>query len=109
MSRNVVWIGVFFLALIAGARGLGAEPCVEAPQDGFLKRMCPIGGWHPYGGGLVHWWDPHCFPCGGAPDDYCRKPLPRLCWPAYPAWYIWGPPEICYPQCNGRCDCDKQH
>ena len=61
----------------------------------------PAGGWHPYGGGLLHWWNPHCFPCRAAPDDYYRKPLPRVCWPPYPPYYIWGPPEIHYPHGPG--------
>jgi hypothetical protein len=88
-----VWIGAFLIALTAAARGLGGEPrCCEPPQVGFLERVCPAGGWDPYGGGLLHWWPSHCFPrCGGA-DDYCRKKLPPVCWPSYPAWYIWGPP-----------------
>ena len=73
----------------------GGEPAYnESAQQRFLQRMHPVGGWHPYGGGLLHWWNPHCFPRQGAPDDYCRKPLPRVCWPPYPPYYVWGPPEI---------------
>jgi hypothetical protein len=59
-----------------------------------------VGGCDPYGGGLLHWWNPHCFPSGGAPDNYCRKPLPKVCWPPYPPYYIWGPPEITAPEAN---------
>jgi hypothetical protein len=100
--RRHLGIGALLLALIAGSRGLGAEPCgCEPTQDGFLQRVHPVGGWAPYGGGLLHWWPRQCFPCGGAPDDYCRKPLPRVCWPPNPPYYIGGPPEIGYPRSNG--------
>ena len=96
------WLGAFLLTLIAGGQGLSGEPqrC-EPAQGGFLQRFHPVGGWDPYGGGLLHWWDPHCFPRCGAPDDYCRKPLPRVCWPPYPPYYVWGMPEIRYPE--GSC------
>ncbi len=108
--RSLVWIGTLFVALIAGGRGLGAEPpCCEPPQESFLKRMCPVGGWHPYGGGLLHWWDPHWISHCGAPDDYCGKPLPTVCWPAYPPYYTWGPPEICYPHSDGARNCHNAH
>lgn len=60
-------------------------------------RIGPAGGWCPYGGGLLRWWGPHCFPRCGAPDDYCRKPLPRTCWPPYPPYYFRGPPRECCP------------
>jgi hypothetical protein len=100
--RRRVWIATLVIALVAGGRGLRGKPaCGEPPAEGFLKRLGPVGGWHPYGGGLLRWWPRHCFPCGGAPDDYCRKPLPPVCWPHYPPYYIWGPPEICPPQ--GSC------
>jgi hypothetical protein len=91
--RHQVWIGTLIVALIGAAGGLRAEPLGGDPQPCFLKRLGPAGGWNPDGGGLLHWWNPHCFPRSGAPDDYCRKPLPGVCWPAYPAWYKWGPPE----------------
>jgi hypothetical protein len=100
--RRHLWIGAFLTILIAGSQGLGREPRYGEPApNGFFQRWHPVGGWDPYGGGLLRWWPAHCFPRCGAADDYCRKPLPRLCWPAYPPYYIWGPPEICYPQCNG--------
>jgi hypothetical protein len=108
--RRHMWIGAFLTILSAGGRGLGGEPrCCEPVRDGFLQRWHPVGGWAPYGGGLLRSWNPHCFPRCGAPDDYCRKPLPRVCWPAYPSYYIGGPPEICYPQSNGPRDCNKLH
>jgi hypothetical protein len=100
--RRQVWLGALLSALVASRWGRGGEPpCCPPPQPGFLQRLHPAGGWHPDGGGLLHWWNPQCFPCCGAPDDYCRKPLPRVCWPPYPPYYIWGPPEIGSPQSQG--------
>ena len=99
-SRVKAW--ALLLTLAVCGQGLGGEHgCCEPPQQGFLQRLAPVGGCDPYGGGLLHWWPQHCFPCKGAPDDYCRKPLPRVCWPPYPPYYIWGPPEVCPHQ--GRC------
>jgi hypothetical protein len=93
------WIGAFLLTLIAGGQWIGGEPeCCEPAHEGLLRWLGPAGGWHPYGGGLLRWWDLHCFPRCGAPDDYCRKKLPLVCWPPYPPYYVWGPPEICCPQ-----------
>ncbi len=113
MNRQA-WIGAALLALLAAGRACGEQPSVApapasscaatapagAPDQvpGCLRQVAPAGGWDPYGGGLLHWWPPHCFPRCGAPDDYCRKPLPCVCWPPYPPYYIWGPPEICHPQ-----------
>jgi hypothetical protein len=83
--RRPVWIVAFLVALVAGGRGKGSEPCgPDRPLESFLARVCPAGGWFPYGGGLLHWWDPHCFPCVGGPDDYCRKSLPCVCPPPCP-------------------------
>ena len=108
--RRHVWIGMVVGTLIAGGRGLCAETlCCEPPQDCFLKRLGPVGGWHAYGGGLLHWWPRHGFPCCGAPEDYCRKPLPSVCWPPYPSYYIWGPPETCYPQGSCRPPIKQPH
>ncbi|HEX4130268.1 MAG TPA: hypothetical protein VHZ24_09505 [Pirellulales bacterium] len=53
-------------------------PC-SAPSS-LLQRFAPAGGWHPDGGRLLHWWNPCCFPHCGVPDDYCRKPMPCICW-----------------------------
>jgi hypothetical protein len=107
MKRCRTWIVACLIALSAAAWGVGGEPsCQESTC--FLQRLGPVGGWHPYGTTMLHWWPEHCFPCAGAPDDYCPKPLPRVCWPPYPPYYIWGPPEICYPQ--ARCkDCGGSH
>jgi hypothetical protein len=80
-----------FLGVVAGGRALGGdhESC-PPPEAHFLKRLRPVGGWNPYGGGVFHWWKRECFPRCGGPDDYCRKPPPNVCWPAYPPCYIWG-------------------
>src|ERR1700724_3330922 len=109
MKRHL-WIGAFVVALIAGSRGpAGGPQCCEASRDPFLKRVGPVGGWHPYGGSLIRWWNPCCFPRCGAPDDYCRKPLPSVCWLAYPSYYLWGPPEICAAHGDGPRGCNKPH
>lgn len=103
--RRLEWIVTLVAALVGVGHGLRAEHgCCPPPEDCFLKRLAPVGGWHPDAGGLWHWWPRHCFPCGGAPDDYCRKPLPRVCWPPYPPYYNWGPPEIAFPR-----DCSRPH
>jgi hypothetical protein len=99
--RRQAWVGAVLLALLAARGACSGEPPGCEPHSAGVGRFAPAGGWHPYGGCLLHWWPRHCFPCGGAPDDYCRKPLPRVCWPPYPPYYIWGPPEICSPP--GRC------
>jgi hypothetical protein len=92
------WVAALLLSLIACGQRAGAEPAPE----GFLQRLGPAGGWHPYGGGLLHWWPRHCFPHCGGPDDYCRKTLPWVCWPAYPPYYVWGPPDSGCPRENCR-------
>jgi hypothetical protein len=108
--KHYALLTALFLTLLAAGQCVGGEPgCCEPPAEPVLQRIHPVGGWHPYGGGLLHWWSPDCFPRAGAPDDYCRKPLPRLCWPAWPALSNFGPPEICYPQCAGAHDCSKPH
>ncbi len=107
MKMNAM-LGVLALGLIASAQAHGGDTgqC-EPPQQGCLQRLNPVGGWNPYGGGLFHWWNRHCFPRCGGPDDYCRKPLPRVCWPAYPAYYIQAPPEGSCPYGGGRADCAR--
>ena len=108
--RGQVRMWAWLLTLIAVGRALGEEPqgC-EPPQQCFLKRLSPAGGWCPYGGCLLDWCHRHCCPRCGGPDDYCRKPLPRVCCPSYPPYYIWGPPEICCPHDNSGRACQQQH
>jgi len=103
--RCHAWIGALLFTLIASGQGLGGEPTsCEPGQPCFLQRVGPVGGWFPYGGGLLHWWNPHCFPRCGGPDDYCRKTLPPVCWPSYPPWYVWCPsaPVVAVPDGCGR-------
>jgi hypothetical protein len=100
--RRLSWIATLLFILLAGGRAPAGDPwCCEPPEDCFLRRLHPVGGWHPYGGGLLHWWNPHCFPRCGSPDDYCRKPLPHVCWPPYPPFYLDGTPGTCCPQAPG--------
>jgi hypothetical protein len=85
------------LVLVLGACGPAIAGEHEAPDPGtphFIRRMSPAGGWHPDDGGLWHWWNPHCFPCWSGPDDYCRKPPPKVCWPPYPPYYLRVPMEV---------------
>jgi hypothetical protein len=99
--RRPAWTGALLLILISADVGLGDEPtCRESPSLPLFKCISPAGGWDPYGCGLLRWWDPRCFPKCGGPDDYCRKCLPRTCWPPYPSYFIWGSPENCCP--NGK-------
>ncbi len=87
--RSQFTVLAFVLTLITYERAVGGEHVVcEPPGEPCLQRFHPAGGWQPYGGGLLHWWPKHCFPCQVGPDDYCRKPLPRVCWPPYPPYYI---------------------
>jgi hypothetical protein len=98
-------IGALLFTLTVASQGFGGEsPCCQPVEQSILSQCRPVGGWHPYGGGLLGWWDPCCYPRCGAPNDYCRKPLPNVCWPPYPAYFIWGPPEICYPQSTNCAD-----
>jgi hypothetical protein len=94
------------VALVAGARAAGGEyGCCPSCQPCTPNQFGPAGGWNPYGGGLLHWWPRHCFPCCGGPDDYCRKPLPRVCWPGYPPFYILVPYDNCCPRPGIPRDC----
>jgi hypothetical protein len=97
--KRQAWIGVALVTLLAvGSVCDGQAPCSEPRPDSSPWRLRPTGGWFPYGGGLLRWWPRDCFPRCGAADDYCRKSLPSVCWPPYPSYYIWGPPEIYHPQ-----------
>jgi hypothetical protein len=96
--RLQAWIGVALLTLLAAGWACAEEPpCAESRPASSPWRLGPTGGWFPYGGGLLRWWPRDCFPRCGGPDDYCRKPLPSVCSPPYPSYYIWGPPEIVHP------------
>ena len=73
-------IGIALIVTLANPSVFAEAPRTQGPHGSthFLHRLGPVGGWNPDGGGLFHWWNPDCFvnPC--TPDDYCRKPLPRL-------------------------------
>jgi hypothetical protein len=102
--RRVIWIAALVVASAALDRAQGGEPqCCDTTPLSWLKRWHPVGGWDPDGGGLLRWWNPHCFPCTGGPNDYCRKPLPCVCWPAYPPYFQWGTPAENTPRaCSGK-------
>ena len=101
MKRQIIMCASV-LTVITFGWALGGEPAYdESPQPHFVRRLRPTGGWNPYGGGVLHWWKRDCFPCYAAPDDYCRKPLPRVCWPQYPPYYNWGQPEPGHTQSHG--------
>ena len=89
------WLTALVLAVAVAGRGYAGDHGCEPTEPCWLKRIHPVGGWDPYGGGILHWWNPNCFPCGGGPDDYCRRKLPCACWPPYPPYFQWGPPECC--------------
>ena len=90
MGRRL-WSWALVLALGASGRAIGGVPGCPDPHHAHpLQEFHPAGGWHPDRGGLLHWWNPHCFPRCGGPDDYCRKPPPRVCWPPYLPYYIGG-------------------
>ena len=108
--RSHFTILAFVLTLIMYDRALCGEPEYGvSAQQGFLQRVHPAGGWNPYGGGLLHWWNPNCFACQAGPDNYCRKPIPCMCWPTYPPYYIWGPQELDYPRNHSLRDFNKPH
>ena len=97
MKAKILLCALAF-ALLACAHATGGEHGRADPGGPhILQRWHPVGGWHPDAGGALHWWNPHCFPRCGGPDDYCRKPPPKVCWPPYPPFYLWGTPHIGAP------------
>jgi hypothetical protein len=116
MHRHILAGTVLLTVLVAGSTFGGEPSCCEprpgshvasiAPAHaatgcirGFLRKIAPVEGWNPYGD-LLHWRPTNCFPCAGGPDDYCRKSLPCVCWPRYPSYFVWAPPEACSTQYN---------
>jgi hypothetical protein len=82
MKIVVAGLACTTLTLAIGQSSRGGEPAQFGPRPNQVRcRFAPVGGWNPYGGGLFHWWNPHCFPLPCGPDDYLRKPLPRVCFP----------------------------
>jgi hypothetical protein len=108
MQTRKLWTLAIALVMSGPAYG-GETACDDTPREPFLRRLHPKGGWHPYGGGLFHWWNRACFPGCGGPDDYGRKPLPRLCWPHYSPFYTWGTPEIGDPRTDGAPALNSPH
>jgi len=89
------WTGaLFFLLGTLGSANAGEPGAPHAGHAQPFRRFAPVGGWHPDDGGLLHWWNPHCFPRCGSPDDYCRKPPPRVCWPPYSPSYVYTPSRL---------------
>ncbi len=83
------WAFGCLIVLGTGATARAGDPGAYDPGGLHpFRRFAPAGGWHPDDGGLLRWWDPGCFPRCGSPDDYCRKPPPRTCWPPYPPFYV---------------------
>jgi hypothetical protein len=91
--RTLIWAAVGLVLLAwAPAMALAGDHDYCPPPDGhFLQRFHPVGGWNP-GGGLLHWWNPRCFPRWCGPDDYCRKPPPNVCRPG-----CWTCPPLVAP------------
>jgi hypothetical protein len=85
--RCVVGAVALISVLVAAGRGIAVDPPCSCEPPRECRRVGPVGGWNPYGGGLLHWWNPDCESHYCGPDDYCRKPLPRMCWPTYPAQF----------------------
>jgi hypothetical protein len=81
------------LAVAASARG-GEYGGNDPRRHSWLQRFHPVGGWNPDGRGLFHWWDPCCFPPICGPDDYCRKPIPRVCQLPCMAYGVGRPPAV---------------
>ncbi len=82
-SQARLWAVALAAITCASAHG-GETPDGPPREPHFFQRLRPRGGWNPDGGGLFHWWNPHCFPRTCGPDDYCRKPMPNVCRPLLP-------------------------
>jgi hypothetical protein len=106
--RRSVWIVTVVLVLVSAraGRGKGDSRCCPPPEPRWWQRLRPVGGWCPYGGPLLKWWNRCWFPRGGVPDDYCRKPLPCCGWPPYPPYYK-AIPYCSTPPADGA-DCPPQ-
>ncbi len=66
--RTQAGIGAVVIALMASAAARGEHGVCDAPGPHCLNKIRPAGGWNP-GGGLLHWWDPNCYPRWCGPDD----------------------------------------
>jgi hypothetical protein len=81
------------VVVLLGAPAVAADPGCEGPCGfrSFFHRLAPVGGCDPDGRGMFHWWDRECFVYPCAPNDYCRKPLPRLHCPPRPIQFEQAP------------------
>ena len=101
-------IGIVLIVILASHPAFAGGPRTEGTHTSthFLHRLGPVGGWNPDGGGLFHWWNRDCFVYSCTPDDYCRKPLPRLHCPPRPV----GPDHAHgHPLSHGRPTFDGVH
>lgn len=100
MKRTLL-VALALIALAAVSCQAAASGCNGCAHSNGIDSCAPAGGWFPYGGGILSWWPRgRCFPCCGAPDDYCQKPLPCVCWPPYSADFKYAdsgcvPPQPC--------------
>src|SRR5713226_8788791 len=98
IGKLMPWALALFLMVSLCRQAVAAERYgYDEGRPHLLQRFHPVGGWHPDSGGLCHWWNPECFPRCGGPDDYCRKPLPNVCWPPYPPFYVGGSCRVVTP------------
>jgi hypothetical protein len=70
-------------ALIVAGHLRGQGPCTSCSAEG---EVAGPNGLH---------WARSCFPRPCCPDDYCPRPLPRQCQPAYPPFYRCVPAGDC--------------
>jgi hypothetical protein len=87
MNDRIRAVAIVVSLVVTGQALAGDDGCCQTDRRHLLERFRPVGGWQPYGGGIFHWWTPHCFPRSHGPDDYCRKPIPNVCRPSYPPNY----------------------
>src|SRR5208282_4950345 len=101
MKRDVPALLCLLVAVAAGAPARAQEP---GPVPTGSPTNCPDAPACNLHGGGPSWchWTAGCFPQCGCPDDYCRNPYPRQCWPPYPSFYQCVPAGDCaHPPCVG--------
>jgi hypothetical protein len=80
MTRGARICAVALLVMTSTAARAGDTGPGEVDRPHFLSRLGPRGGCNPDGRGIFHWWNRDCYPRPCGPDNYCRKPMPDLCW-----------------------------
>jgi len=89
------------VALIACPSGRGQEAARVPVSSATTCTDVPACA-SPCGGANCFRWTLGLFPRRGCPDDYCAKPYPRQCWPAYLPFYRCVPAGDCVsPSCGG--------